>query len=253
MDWLKRVFTPRQPPPRLVLSETVDDVLRRGSRGLAVIELQKALRTLGLVEVVDGIYGPKTQAAVAKFQSAYMVTGVVDDATQEAIDRVMIAVASRSIETLPPFPVPRGLDQIEALYGAIEYKEAQGGYITITNDWAERHITSAELPVVGQQLVHKKVEPIFKSVLHKLLDEGLAELIRQFSLWCPRHKMHDPKRGLSTHSWAIACDINWADNPVGEVGTMDPAFVAVFEEHGFSWGGRWRNRDDMHFQLALSY
>lgn len=254
-DWIKRMLgaTPL-PPPRLVTPPPDGEMqLRRGAQGLPVIELQKDLFVLGLLDNVDGIFGPKTQAAVAKFQQAYMVTGVVDETTQAMINRVVAAVQNRSADTLPPFPVPRGLQEIEATYGRIEYKTAEGGSVVITNDWAERHITSTVLPVVGQQLIHKKVEPTFRSVLHKIEDEGLADLIQQFSLWCPRHKMHDPKRSLSTHSWAIACDINWAENPVGEVGSMDPALVAVFERHGFEWGGRWRHRDSMHYQLAWSY
>lgn len=252
-DWFGRIFKPPRVVPRLVTPEPEGPQLRRGARGLQVIELQKALFALGLLESVDGIYGAKTQGAVAKFQQAYMVTGAVDIATQEMIDQVLITVQDRSADTMPPFPVPRGLQEIEAAFGRIEYKTASGGTIAITNDWVERHITSASLPVVGQQLIHKKVEPVFRMVLHKILDDGLADSIRQFGLWCPRHKMHDQRKPLSTHSWAIACDINWAENPVGEVGNMEPALVAIFEQHGFEWGGRWRHRDDMHYQLCESY
>lgn len=62
---------------------TQDGSLKRGMRGDRVKELQ---RMLGL-QNVDGIFGGETEAAVEEFQRSHglTVTGVVDDATWEAI------------------------------------------------------------------------------------------------------------------------------------------------------------------------
>jgi hypothetical protein len=29
---------------------------------------------------------------------------------------------------------------------------------------------------------------------------------------------------------------------------MPPEIVAIFERHGFIWGGKWRHYDTMHFE-----
>jgi hypothetical protein len=63
----------------------------------------------------------------------------------------------------------------------------------------------------------------------------------------------------SMHGWGAAIDINPAfgdywlwhrtagDGPV-YVNHIPPEIVAVFERHGFIWGGRWVHFDTMHFE-----
>jgi len=61
------------------------------------------------------------------------------------------------------------------------------------------------------------------------------------------------KRGLrswSLHSWGIAVDINAAWNGLGREPQMSKELVACFTDAGFDWGGTWRRKDGMHFQLA---
>ena len=216
-----------------------------------VEQLQSGLKLLGFVVSVDGDYGPKTKAAVVAFQQAYLVDGIADDTTQKAVTHAVQAWTK--MESGLMLPIPIGYKALEEQFGAIVYDEAGGGQVHIVNDWADENIIKANLPVVGDQLIHKKMEQVFKNVFQLIKDRGLDEEILQFGCWCPRHKMHNPKNGLSTHSWAIACDINWATNMPGKVGDLNPAIVEVFEACGFEWGGRWRTRDDMHFQYAKQY
>lgn len=64
------------------------NILRRGSVGSRVTNLQNILRRLGYYTyTVDGLFGTRTQAAVRAFQTAYSlpVTGVVDAATAQAL------------------------------------------------------------------------------------------------------------------------------------------------------------------------
>lgn len=56
--------------------------------------------------------------------------------------------------------------------------------------------------------------------------------------------------GLSMHAYGIAIDINPTKNPMGKKGVMPDWFVAIFVKWGFTWGGTWKRRDDMHFQYA---
>jgi hypothetical protein len=63
----------------------------------------------------------------------------------------------------------------------------------------------------------------------------------------------------SMHSWAAAIDINpvysdywrWnstGNHPVSYRNRIPAEVVAVFERHGFIWGGRWAHFDTMHFE-----
>lgn len=70
------------PPPR--------PVLRRGSTGQAVKSLQMALNSWGGARLlVDGVFGPVTEAAVIRFQRAHglVVDGVVGNQTWGALER----------------------------------------------------------------------------------------------------------------------------------------------------------------------
>lgn len=64
-------------------------MLRYGSRGSSVTELQQALKSAGFNPgPIDGIFGPRTQAALRAYQESIgvPVTGVYDDATKAKLD-----------------------------------------------------------------------------------------------------------------------------------------------------------------------
>ena len=61
------------------------------------------------------------------------------------------------------------------------------------------------------------------------------------------------KRGLSSmslHSWGIAVDVNAFENGLGQKSKLSKEFVECFTTSGFDWGGTWKRKDGMHFQLA---
>lgn len=73
---------------------TNSNILQRGSTGEAVTELQNQLRQLGFFQAnATGFYGPLTETAVRRFQSARNLTvdGIVDSSTQAAIERSLSA------------------------------------------------------------------------------------------------------------------------------------------------------------------
>ncbi len=62
------------------------------------------------------------------------------------------------------------------------------------------------------------------------------------------------KRGLSSmslHSWGIAVDVNAFENGLGKDPKLSKAFVKCFTDAGFNWGGVWRRKDGMHFELSV--
>lgn len=64
--------------------------------------------------------------------------------------------------------------------------------------------------------------------------------------------------GLSTHAYGAAIDLDPDRNGLGVEwkkgkGMMPEEVVAIFEAHGWTWGGRWKTRPDpMHFQATSS-
>jgi murein L,D-transpeptidase YcbB/YkuD len=72
--------TPRPPVP---VGEYADVLLFRGSEGPQVADLQRRLNEHGAGLVVDGIFGPRTEAAVRAFQrrNRLKVDGIVGPAT----------------------------------------------------------------------------------------------------------------------------------------------------------------------------
>ena len=55
---------------------------------------------------------------------------------------------------------------------------------------------------------------------------------------------------MSLHSWAIAVDVNAFENGLGREPKLSAGFVKCFTDAGFDWGGLWRRKDGMHFQLS---
>ena len=75
--------------------ETVKPILRRGSRGDNVRELQRQLTDLGYsCGVADGVFGAKTETAVKDFQRDHglKADGIVGPLTWAAIDEALGAV-----------------------------------------------------------------------------------------------------------------------------------------------------------------
>ena len=64
-------------------------VLRRGSKGDAVVQLQTTLRKLGFLVAIDGDFGAGTEVAVARFQHDQKldVDGIVGPGTWTALDK----------------------------------------------------------------------------------------------------------------------------------------------------------------------
>jgi len=141
-------------------------------------------------------------------------------------------------------------------FGRFEYKEdpTRKGWIIIEPEWKLENLTSIGLPFGPAGLsrtfsVNKKVQTELLAIFTELEQKNLLPLVRVINgVWAARHIMHNLKRGLSRHSWGIAIDINAGFCPVGKRGHQPLSIVKVFESHGWAWGGRWHDPDEMHFE-----
>jgi putative chitinase len=70
-------------------TDSARPVLRRGSKGDAVVRLQIALQKLGFMVAIDGDFGPGTEVAIARFQREQKlgVDGIVGPGTWAALDK----------------------------------------------------------------------------------------------------------------------------------------------------------------------
>ncbi|MFL5090858.1 MAG: peptidoglycan-binding protein [Xanthobacteraceae bacterium] len=87
-------------------------VLTTGARGDRVRQLQGDLQEHGFpVGDIDGIYGPRTRAAVAAFQTAHglAATGTADETTVQALARVPARINGGEAATMKPDDILRVL------------------------------------------------------------------------------------------------------------------------------------------------
>lgn len=81
-----------------------------------------------------------------------------------------------------------------------------------------------------------------------LISRGFVEELKTFDGCFNIRK----KRGLnspSLHSWGLAFDVNATWNGLHKEPTLSAGFVKCIIDAGFDWGGTWKRKDGMHFQL----
>ena len=161
--------------------------------------------------------------------------------------------------------VPHGLEEICEVYGDPRPLLADGimappevaeweSRLVLVNLPAPIPISFAPTKSATRIKVHKAAAAAFESVFRTLYAErDLWDEVKTYGgSYCFRTKRASGGE-LSAHAWGIAIDLNVKGNEMGETPTMHPGIVQVFKAHEFTWGGRWRRPDGMHFQLASGY
>lgn len=154
---------------------------------------------------------------------------------------------------------------MRAVFGDFAFVSTSGGRIRITTpDWTGQNILRLATPTLEGTgypsiEIHTKAETAFRAVFDAIEAAGLARLILTCAgTFVPRHKGWNPNRGLSSHSWGVAIDLNDRWNgygvqpaPLGAHGSVRE-LVPFFEAEGFAWGGYFSPpyEDGMHFELA---
>jgi hypothetical protein len=85
----------------------------------------------------------------------------------------------------------------------------------------------------------------FANLIHR-------EYIDELKTWdgCFSIRQIRGSNSMSLHSWGIAIDVNAAENGLGKEPKLSFGFVKCFTDVGFDWGGYWKRKDGMHFQLS---
>jgi hypothetical protein len=154
-----------------------------------------------------------------------------------------------------PLPIPVGRKQLRRVYGMFDYSEGKRGRIDIDPKWVKENIVRVQLHSGKIIRFHKLISREFVEVFKMACDiSGYTPTSVQ--TWVPRHTLWNASKPLSLHSWGIAVDFDPSENRMGGKASdggpsllrQYPMFVNVFKANGWTWGGDWRMKDDMHFQ-----
>jgi hypothetical protein len=91
----------------------------------------------------------------------------------------------------------------------------------------------------------KPLEQAFRNLIER-------DFVNELVTWdgCFNIRQMRGLNAMSLHSWAICIDVNAFENGLGADPKLSVGFVKCFTDAGFDWGGGWKRKDGMHFQLA---
>ncbi|MFT3680712.1 MAG: M15 family metallopeptidase [Ferruginibacter sp.] len=93
------------------------------------------------------------------------------------------------------------------------------------------------------------VAPLTKA-FRNLIDRGFVSELKTWDGCYNPRLQRGSRTQWSIHSWALAIDVNAAWNGLGAEPKLSAGFVKCFTDAGFDWGGIWKRKDGMHFQLS---
>lgn len=239
--------------------------------------------------VVDGSFGPKTEAATKKFQGLHRLIsdGIVGNqswgrAMVDGLEMVEAVDTGRDGPFWPPIPkdlkplTPAGRQKV---FGAFEYKAAPTADnpegIKILGNWVSENITRVTIPQLkgiygapssGSIFWHKKGVSQLVGLFQAWEDSGLIHLVKSWAgSWNPRC-IRGSRSSLSNHAYASAFDLNVPGNGlrrqpalVGQPWSVRE-LVPLATKFGFYWlgwsgypasqGGKGGRSDGMHFEIA---
>lgn len=205
-----------------------------------------------IASVLNVRSGPGTQHnVVGTLKRGESVTVLESSGDWVALEKPCGWVAARYLSGEAAIgAAPRGVDEIIRRFGPAAGPAASAGRVTLPAPlklgWENASVTVVSC--------HAEMETVFAGVFAELYALGLWPSIKTYDgIYNPRQSRGSGK--WSTHAWGIAIDLNASGNRMGRPGNMPSGIVAVFEEAGFTWGGRWSGKslDPMHFQYARDY
>jgi hypothetical protein len=142
-------------------------------------------------------------------------------------------------------------------------KADESGRVKFLDNWEKENVISVAIPQLigikgfptnGAVLFNKNAAEALKAAWAEITDKGLLNRVESWDGSYHPWAVRGASMTLSSHAYAIAFDINAADNPFGKtpppIGSKGSVLelVPIFEKHGFAWGGNFTTRPDaMHF------
>lgn len=149
----------------------------------------------------------------------------------------------------PAWPaVPSGRVAIESLFGRPGNPLCSSGRAVLPKPLKIGWLDSS----IMRFSCHKVLEDVFTSVFAEIHRRGLWDELETFD-GCYNDRTVTRSQKVSTHAWGASVDLNAATNRLGARPTMNQKIVAIFKDHGFTWGGDWSRPDGMHFQYVRGY
>jgi hypothetical protein len=161
-------------------------------------------------------------------------------------------------------PPPHGWTEMLEVFGNIRrYVRTDG---TLSPGWEMDKLTTVGLPAplplswdlethVKRIRCHVVVAAPLTLALSDVYAQGLWGELRTFGGCFEFRKQRDSSTKLSGHAFGAAVDFDPEGNRRGTQGRLPVPVAAIFERHGFQWGGHWdgARRDPMHFQYFTGY
>jgi hypothetical protein len=136
-----------------------------------------------------------------------------------------------------------GLPKIDGKVNA----EMQRNYMDVWH--VPKHLRD-QIPCLPRRIfLNKQLQVPLEAALIQICNEGLAKEIKTWD-GCFVIRKSRGLRSWSLHSWGIAVDVNAEENGLYMKPKMHPRVVEIFKANGFDWGGDWKRKDGMHFQLS---
>ena len=205
---------------------------------------------------------------VAAFQkSAGLVSdGVAGPKTNNAVLRVMLGLKPLSLPSDDPGPDKIRRPDLDKVYGEFSYthypkekikENKDKGRIVIDPQWEKENIVNKKLWDGQGMKLHKDVWDELNFIFEQAAKASGYHPTYTVG-FKPRHTLWNPQKSLSTHSWGCAVDFDCDDNDLGGVDAKgnlskmrkNPKFAQTFKFWGFSWGGDFAMKDDMHFSRS---
>ncbi|RYZ09228.1 MAG: peptidoglycan-binding protein [Myxococcales bacterium] len=253
--------------------------LRLGSKGDEVGKWQYFLRGAGLYfGEVDEVFGEATREGTQSFQRRHglLEDGIAGNRTLGEAMRVGFSATEEDAGAESPleFPPPPSFGPLgqagrQQRFGKYDFVAApvdgNPEAIQIHGGWVAENIQMFTIPQLknvsgaaaeGRAQFHREVGPRVLELFQRWEEAGhLGSILTYGGSFVPRF-VRGSRSVLSPHAHGSAFDINVAWNGFGAVpaklggrGSVR-ALVPIANELGFYWGGHFKRRDGMHFELA---
>jgi D-alanyl-D-alanine carboxypeptidase len=249
------------PPGQALLGATSAGLRRLGAGGVVQLDNGAQVTVAGVADdevvgaaelVVDAATAPAVGINTPRF---LLVAYNADRSQVERSITALVPDAAVRFRARGETPYLRHGDAvlpqalIKARFGEFSYRPASGRDVFEDPAWSQENIVTEAVPILGRINCHRAVLPAIDGAMRELEQRNLAGLVDPSGYrgcWVP--SLITPGGGVSRHSWGVALDINFTDNPTGLASSADPRLIEVMDRWGFISGANYLVPDPGHFE-----